>query len=262
MITIIYGNPGVGKGCLQTHLIEELYINSGFDIFSDCCSMIDEFNLKYCRKLSKPRRVPIFSDFEVEFKCDYERTYKTYFINAYYMGLENDRLPTMYVPPCSKIFLSEVQRYYDSRKHSTLPDFVSRWYEMHRHFHIDLYLDLQRLGLLDLNIRELASRIIYVKKLEVVKNAVGAVDCVEWYCQEFTSSKDADLYFDGNKNIGTSVVFRHFDDVFENYNSFSNFEKFIPDKYHDFVYSEHGEKNIFSDLLMPGGYRDGKSKKT
>ncbi len=261
MITVIYAGPGAGKGCLQTHLVEELYHNSGFDIFTDSCALIDEINSTYKRNLTKPDRVPIFTDFEVKFKVDYEKFYSTYFLNGYYFGLENDRLPTMYVPPGSKIFLSEVQRYYDARKHSSLPDFVSRAYEMHRHFKIDFTMDLQRLGLLDLNIKELASRFIYIEKLNVVKNIVGDITLVEWFCREFDFWKDADAYIDENRNVGRPIVFRHFCDVFENYNSFSNCNKFIPDKYHDFVYAEHTDKSIYSEILMPEGYRlNGKSK--
>ena len=261
MITVIYAGPGAGKGCLQTHLVEELYFNNGFDIFADSCAEIDEINKEYGLKLTKPERVPIFTDFEVEFKIDYEKSYKTYFLNGYYFGLENDRLPTMYVPPCSKIFLSEVQRYYDSRKHASLPDFVSRAYEMHRHLKIDIFLDLQRLGLLDLNIRELAQRFIYIEKLNVVKNKVGAVDYVEWFCREFNTCEDADAYIDDNRKFGKPIVFRHVGDVFENYNSFSNQSKFIPDRCHDFVYAEHSDKSFFSEILMPEGYRiNGKSK--
>ena len=262
MITVIYAGPGAGKGCLQTHLVEELYRTNGFEIFADSCAEIDKINEERGRNLTKPSRVPLFTDFEIKFKVGYEKWYSTYFLNGYYFGLENDRLPTMYVPPGSKVFLSEVQRYYDSRKHASLPDFVSRAYEMHRHFKIDIWLDLQRLGLLDLNIRELAQRFIYIEKLNVVENKVGAVDYVEWHCREFESCKDAGAYIDEKRNVGKPIVFRHVGDVFENYNSFSNHDKFIPDKYHDFVYTEHNEKTIFNEILMPEGYRTNGKPKT
>lgn len=261
MITVIYAGPGAGKGCLQTHFVEDIYNKEGFDIYTKCCDEIDEYNKLYNRNLSKPSKVPLFTDFEIKFKVDYEKWYSTYFLNGYYFGLENERLPVMYVPPYSKIFLSEVQRYYDARKHQSLPDFVSRLYEMHRHYHIDIFLDLQRLGLLDKNLRELAERIIYIEKLNIVKNSVDAIDYVEWTCKEFSSSTEADLYIDNNCNVGKTVVYKHFGDVFENYNSYSNFDKFIPDKYHNYVYCEHSDKNIYSEILMPAGYRDGESKK-
>lgn len=261
MLIGIYGPPGAGKGCLQTSLIEDLYYKEGFDVYRNCCSAIDDYNLKNNRKLSKPSRVPFYSDFEVKFKVGYKKFYSTYFENGFYFGLENDRLPSMYVPPYSKVFLTEVQRYYDSRKSSSLPDFVSRLYEMHRHFHLDIYLDLQRLGLLDLNIRELLSKVIYIENLKVVKNKLDEVHHVEWICREFESAKDADAYIDNGANVGKVVTFYHEGDIFENYNSFSNEEKFIPDKYHDYVYMEHGEKNMFSEILMPEGYRNDKHKR-
>lgn len=258
MITVIYAGPGAGKGCLQTHLIEELYKEEGFDVFTDCCAEIEAYNLDNDLKLSKPTKVPFFSDFEVKFKIGYEKYYSTYFLNGFFFGLENDRLPSMYVPPYSKVFLTEVQRYYDSRKHATFPDFVSRLYEMHRHFHLDIYLDLQRLGLLDLNIKELANRFIYIEKLNVIKNNLEQVEGVKWFCREFSSAKDADLYIDEKQNVGKAVIFHHVGDVFENYNSYSNFDKFIPDKYHDYLYMERNEKNRFTEILMPEGYRNAK----
>ena len=261
MITIIYGPPGVGKGALQTFLIEKLYNECGFNIFKRCCEEISNYNSIYKRNLTMPKKVPIFSDFEVKFKVGYNRFYSTYFINGYYFGLENTNLPTMYVPPCSQVFLSEVQRYYDSRKSFNLSDFVSRAYEMHRHFFIDLTLDLQRLGLLDLNIRELANRVIYIKKLDIIKDCLENIVSMVWHCREFTCAKDADNYIDNNVNVGKDVIFQCDKSIFENYDSFSNFEKFIPDKFHDFVYVEHTENTIFSEIIMPEGYRIVKDKK-
>ena len=261
MITIIYAGPGAGKGCLQTHFIEDLYYKEGFDVMADCCSAIDEFNEENNRNLSKPSRVPFFSDFKVHFKIDYEKEYETYFLNGFYFGLENDNLPVMFVPPYSKVFLSEVQRYYDSRQSKTFPDFVSRLYEMHRHYHLDIYLDLQRLGLLDLNIRELANRVIYIKDLKIIKNELENVESVKWFCREFDSAKDADSWLDENKNVGRDVEFVYYGDIFENYDSFSNFEKFIPDKYHDYSFLGHSDKTIYNEILMPAGYRNDKYKR-
>lgn len=258
MITIIYGPPGVGKGCLQAAMIEKLYNEIGYEVFDNCCTCIDEYNLANKRNLTKPIRVPIFSDFEVKFKVDYEKYYSTYFLNGYYFGLENNRLPTMYIPPHSKVFLNEVQRYYDSRKHSSLPDFVSRAYEMHRHYFIDITMDLQRLGLLDLNIRELANRVIYIKDLKIIKDSLGNIVRLIWNCREFDSACDADNYIDKKENVGKDISFTYNGCVFDNYNSFANFGKFIPDRYHDFVYCEHNDKSIYSEILMPEGYRIGK----
>lgn len=261
MITIIYGPPGAGKGALQTYLIEKLYNEKGYEIWQRSCEEIDNYNFLHKRNLTKPKKVPIFSDFEVSFKVDYEKFYSTYFLNGFYFGLENEKLPVMFVPPCSQVFLSEVQRYYDSRKSYSLPDFVSRNYEMHRHFFIDLTLDLQRLSLLDLNIKDLATRVIYIKKLDIIKDFLDNVIALVWHCREFECAKDADAYIDNNVNVGKDVVFRYDRSVFENYDSFSNFEKFIPDKYHDFVYCEHNEKSVYNEIIMPEGYRIDKIKK-
>ena len=166
MITVIYGLPGAGKGALMTAFVKSIYKNEGRYILKKCKETLAEYNVEFDKQLNEPDRVPIFTDYKVKFLIGYKKYYETYFLNGYYFGLENDNVPVIHVPPFSRVFLTEVQRYYDSRKSSTLKEFVSRLYEMHRHNNIDIYLDLQRLGLLDLNIRDLAKRIILIEELK------------------------------------------------------------------------------------------------
>ena len=261
MITVIFGPPGAGKGCLQTAMIEWLYNNEGEDILSDCNELLEQYNVEFNRSLVKPKKVPIFSDFEVKFKIDYEKYYSPYFINGYFFGLNNPLLIPMFFPPCSKFFLTECQRYYDSRKSASLPDFVSRAYEFHRHYYIDITLDIQRLSLLDKNIKELATRFIYVKELKTIEDELGNIVKTIWFCKEFTNSCDAEDYAENNAKVGKDIKFEYDGNIFENYDSFSNFQKFIPDKYHDFKYIEHTDKTVYNEILMPEDYRGAKIRR-
>ena len=260
MLTGVYGLPGAGKGCLLTKFAYDLYVNEGRDILRNSCSLIDELNLTRNKKLSYPEKVPIFSDFKISFPVNYKKKYETYFINGFYFGVKNSKLRTLLVPPGSRIFLSEVQRYYDSRKSSSLPSFVSNLYEMHRHWNLDIWLDLQRFSLLDLNIRDIVARFILVEDLQVIKNPLGDIIELIWKCKEFTSAKDVDLYMDKGASTFKDVVFNHKGNIFDYYDSFNNKDKFSPNEGEDFKFLNHDgyvplSDKAFYDFNMPKGYR-------
>lgn len=256
MITVIYGAPGAGKGALMTYFVKTLYQTQGRQILRHCEETINEYNLEFNKKLEPPKRVPIFTDYEVKFRCGYNKYYSTYFLNGYYFGLENEDVPVIHVPPHAKVFLTEVQRYYDSRKSSTLKPFVSRLYEMHRHNNIDIYLDLQRLSLLDLNIRDLAKRIIYIEELSHQKDGEIILSST-WECKEFANVSDADRYFEDGANTYTNVSFKYDGNIFKCYDSFSNKDKFVPKE--KFNYLEHNnlsnDNKQYYDFNMPKAYR-------
>lgn len=261
MITVIYGLPGAGKGALMTFFIKNTYKTEGRYILNKCKSTLDQYNIEFNKKLNAPDKVPIFSDYKVKFPIGYKKYYETYFLNGYYFGLENDNVPVIHVPPFSKVFLTEVQRYYDSRKSSTLKEFVSRLYEMHRHNNIDIYLDLQRLGLLDLNIRDLAKRIILIEKLEHKFDGRKIISST-WYCKEFNSASDADRYIDDCCKTYIDNQYFHNGNIFKSYDSFSNKDKFVPkEKYnyleHDKISSGNEDYYKFS---MPEYYRKDKKQ--
>lgn len=261
MITVIYGAPGAGKGALMTHFIKTLYQTEGRQIYRKCLEKLESYNYEFDKELNAPDRTPIYSDYKVKFKIGYEKWYETYFLNGYYFGLENENVPVIHVPPFSKVFLTEVQRYYDSRKSSTLKDFVSRLYEMHRHNNIDIYLDLQRLSLLDLNIRDLAKRIIYIEELSHQLDGNRIVSST-WHCKEFSSATQADRYFNEGAETFTNVDFKHNGNIFDSYDSFSNKDKFVPSgKYTYLKHDSEDETNKeYYKFSMPEYYRKDRPK--
>ena len=268
MITVVCGLPGSGKSSLMTSFIKDIYFSEGYSLLKTSCDVVDNYNRYRDKLLSKPEKAPIFSDFEVKFLVGYKKYYSTYFLNGFYFGLKNDALSMINVPPYSKIFLSEVQRYYDSRKSKSLPDFVSRLFEMHRHNFWDIYLDLQRIGLLDLNIRDLSARIIEVCKMEHEYNSVGSIVSTTWYCHEFSNWEEFDNYLNSTKKTKIKTVkYNHYGNIFESYNSYNYQSEFIPSEDDDYIYLAHkGEvgtvayiqdklKNFY-DFSMPTGYRN------
>ena len=157
MITIIFGAPGTGKTSLNTHFLQTEYKTHGRALLAQTQKRIDEINKTRVKPLALPDKPPIFANYKASFKIGYEKTFEPYYINPFYLGLVNENMPTQYLPPNSKVFISEAQRYYNSRKSSTLPDWVSRLYEMHRHYGMEIFLDVQRANLIDLNIKEICN---------------------------------------------------------------------------------------------------------
>ena len=266
MITVVCGLPGSGKSSLMAKFIKDIYFTEGRKLLNTCCNRVNEINSSRKNKLTLPDKTPIYSDFEVKFLVGYKKYYSTYFINGYYFGLKNDDVPIINVPPFSKVFLTEVQRYYDSRKSKTLPDFVSRLFEMHRHNFYDIYLDLQRIGLLDLNIRDLSARIIEVCNMEHKYDYLGSVTSTTWNCHIFDCWEDFDKYLNGVNKKAKSVEFTNFGDIFKCYDSYSYASEFIPSEKEDFIYLKHKNEvgsvayvlnklKKYYDFSMPEGYR-------
>ena len=236
MITIIFGAPGAGKSSLNTYFLKEQYEKHGFELLEKTKDLIDEANKKRLHKLSYPDKPPIFADFKVKFLVDFEEYYEPYFINGFYAGLPNDRLPVQFIPPGSKIFLSEVQRYYDSRKSQTMPNFISRAFEMHRHYSLDFWLDVQRPTLVDLNIRELCKRFIEVIEMENTLNSVGDVTRSVFRCREFGCWRDVAQYLETGTKTYKDTVFIHDGNIFDCFDSFNYFSEFLPGEDADFKY--------------------------
>ena len=99
-------------------------------------------------------------------------------INPYRLGFSNDYVGTHFNFPYECIFVTEAQKYLNSRMSMYFPDWQSRWYEQHGHNDLDIWLDTQRPMLIDVNIRELA-RFIEIKDLEISYTR-GRVTGLKW----------------------------------------------------------------------------------
>ena len=266
MITVVCGLPGSGKSSLMASYIKSIYFSEGRQLLRNTCNYIESINYTRKKKLTLPEKPPIYSDFEVKFLVGYRKYYSTYFLNGFYFGLHNDDVKVLNVPPFSKVFLSEVQRYYDSRKSKSLPDFVSRLFEMHRHNFYDIYLDLQRIGLLDLNIRDLAARILEVCEMQHEYDSMGNIISTTWYCHVFEKWEDFDVYLNGGKKKPKIEKFYHYGNIFNSYDSYNYQSEFIPNEDDDYLYLKHKSEvgtvayiedklKQYYDFSMPEGYR-------
>ena len=202
MITIICGDPGVGKTALMTNFaLQYLLYDDDFRLMED---KIIQYNL-IGYNLSTPNHL-VFSDYKISINSS-KGNIDSYFVNGFYLGMPNSQHPTMFLPPYSKIFLSEAQRYYDSRKYDSFSDFVSQFYEQHRHYGLQIFLDCQRVGLIDLNIRGISTRVILVLSMINDINKSGRIVANHWNCREFNSVFDCEKYINSqDTSLGKELI--------------------------------------------------------
>ena len=272
MITIFSGAPGAGKSSLNAYFLYSTYREEGRTLLKRCRAKIEELNKTRLHPPTLPEQTPICSDVKVKFPAGYKKWYEPYFVNGYYMGLSNERLKTQFLPPYAKIFLGESQRYYNSRKSGSFPDFVSRFYEMHRHFGLDIYLDVQRVRLIDPNIRELCRHFIEVQGMEHTRDQLGRITRTVWHCREFGNWIDFEDYLNTGADTYKETTYSYVGNIFDCYDSFSFFENYLPEDVagNDICYLKHlsraearyigADKAEFYKGGEPVGYRTAPEK--
>ena len=212
MLCIIFGPPRVGKTCFMTYMLNEV----AFD-YERNKLMREEIAGKIEGGFDK-LTIPTYS-----VACNYEAIFRKFgysprpatVINPYKLGFWNKDVPTHFLPPYTTIGITEAQKYFDSRKFKNYPEWQSRFYEAHGHNHLDIYLDCQRPGLIDLNIRELAEFIeivdmTYKKGRQIWK--IRRIDSLAQYEAYIASGKQ-------DKNTYKEETVKSSYDVFNLYDS-------------------------------------------
>lgn len=217
MITIIAGDVGSGKTALMTMLAVTHMTELAHDDLSNCRKEVKRFN-KGGYSFTVPKKHIVFADYPI--RANKRRI--SYEIDGYRLGLPNDQgHETVFIPPCSHVYLDEAQRYYNSRKSSVFPDFVSRFYETHRHYKLNITLACQRSTLIDLNIREISGQIIEVAQLKHSYDRNNRIKRTVWKCIEFYSYFDYQNYLNSGKTVGGQTVkYQYEGDIFTAYNSY------------------------------------------
>lgn len=248
MITVITGKPGSGKTSLLTAFLANERKNNGRKLLHDCTRAVLELNTQRKAPLTLPEQTPLYTDFAVKIPIGYKKYFKPYFISGFFIGLQNEFIPALLQePPYSKIFLSEVQRYLDSRK-KALPDWVSRMYEQHRHFHFEFFLELQRVMLIDKNIRDLAERFIEVQELEHEYDSCDNIIKSTWHCIEFESTQAYEQYLTCGEATYRTTEYSYTGNIFKCYNSYERSSEFVPDEGKDFNYRKHLSSDEIKNL--------------
>ena len=169
--------------------------------------------------------------------------------------------------PYECIFITEAQKYLNSRMSRLFPRWQSEFYEEHGHNNLDIYLDTQRPMLIDVNIRELAS-FIEVVKLDKKYDEYGKVCKLVWHIRRIDNSALFDKYMQSGKTDKScytedKIVADY--NVFECYSSQSCKPKFYKghfDEDYDLKYFEPTEETATAylewlkenDDELPDGY--------
>lgn len=226
-IYIIFGLPRVGKTCLMSHIANTVMYD--FKRTEAMQEVVKDLNVEGFN-LEMPPHV-VSANYDImgyKYLCS-ENTCRR--INPYKLGIKEfapEDADLHLDIPYGVYFIQEAQRYLNSRRSANFPDFQSRWYETLGHNHMVVFLDCQRPGLIDLNVRANAS-FIEVRDLDVKLNKYGDVKGLKWYIRRIENSEALDTYLQsGRQNTDVFV-----DDVIEaDYNVFE-------------IYDSHGCRGRF-----------------
>ena len=273
MITIIFAPPRTGKTCFLTFCAVQNMFNSERNL-----AMQTEIANKIQNGFKNIKTIPehcVSSNYEIKgqqfrYKPRYNRI-----INPYRLGFANEFVKTHFNLPYEAIFITEAQKYLNSRMSRNFPDWQSRWYEQHGHNNLDIWLDTQRPMLIDINIREL-SRFIEIVKLDIHKSERGRINGMTWTIRCIDNSQLFDRYMASGKKDETCYVEKKVTanfNVFECYDSQSCKPKFYQghmDEDFDYIESKPLEDNVEAyieylekndDELPVGFYKKPESKK-
>lgn len=232
MITIICGDPGAGKTALATKFGIEEMVYDGFSRWWESCHRIEKLRAGGFHQLKPlPQKHTVYADYNMKSKFPKA---DSYYVDGYKLSLANPFFETAFIPPFSTIILDEAQKYYDSRMSKYLRSCVYRFYQLHRHNHLNIIMTCQRLGNIDLNIRQIAGKIIFVEELKIKENEWGYITKMEWKVKEFSSLSSAESYID-NGNLTKNVVEKTYTfdgDIFQYYDSYTNEPAFYDGNYY------------------------------
>lgn len=194
MINIIFAPPRTGKTSYMTYCLNK----AAYDR-ERLRSMQGEIARKNANgfKLTAPDCC-VSANYDLVFRqFGYSRR-RARRINPYRLGFRNEHVKTHFNFPYEVIGVTEAQKYLNSRMSLFFPDWQSRWYEQHGHNNLDIFLDTQRPGLIDLNIRELSS-FTEILSTETSLNEFGRVSEVRWVVREIPNHSLFELYISSGK---------------------------------------------------------------
>lgn len=242
MITIVFGKPGMGKTAYLTADAVEYMRSSPAqnDLLRGCRDQVAALNASGANFVL-PMTAPVYSNYPITVGRGTLPPVSSYYIDGFRLGFANDDLRTLSVLPGARIYLSEAQRYYNSRRSKDLPDWVSRYYEEHRHFGLDIFLDVQRPGLIDANIREICGSLVEIVGLEHKTDAAGNIQSSVFSLHCFEDWKYADRYLTSGEKCYTEEKKIFTGNVFSHYQSRSYYNQFVPGANEEFSLLTHAD---------------------
>ncbi len=181
MITIIFGPNGYGKTSLMNHFGN---INA-FDTARNLAGnrFIQNINEAYGLNIAKKKHL-VYSSEECTFKKENYRKRDALKVNPKALGIQGeapDGVICQYIDRYATLLIDEGQKHFPSTQ--DLPVHVLAFFEMHRHYDLDIYLACTRAMKINKSIRELAQGIKINGKEVItgpdgVKKVIWDVDCI------------------------------------------------------------------------------------
>ncbi len=227
MIYIVFAPPKTGKTLYLVLKANEY----AFDIERNRAMKNDLIKLQKMG-FEKIKTIPdccVSSNFDMTFKKFRHNDRKPRRINPYRLGFSNKFVKTHFNFAYESIFITEAQKYLNSRMSLYFPDWQSRWYEAHEHDFLTIFLDTQRPMLIDSNIREL-SKFIEVIGFKRTYNNLGKFLKIEIETRVIDNDGLFKIYIDSgkkDKNCYTTIKETFFVDPFNMYDCRSCKPKFL-----------------------------------
>lgn len=191
MITIVFAPPRTGKTAFLTHMA----CVTAFDRRRNNLMQVELKN-KIENGFKSIKTIPLHtvsSNYDIILrKFGYTPRFSRR-INPYCLGFNNKYVPVHFNIPYESIFITEAQKYLNSRMSKYYPDWQSRWYEQDGHNNLDIWLDTQRPTLIDVNIREL-SQFIEIVKLDIDYDKFNKPCRLKWHIRCIDNSFLLDKY--------------------------------------------------------------------
>ena len=140
MIKIISGKTGKGKTLLSVYFMFLDTIVNGYDNYKKTCKKIEElnqsgFNFKY----PEQKHTTYFNGY-AEFRPFGSKRKSTYLFSPWMLGLPSQEHDTHLFLPYGNIYIDEAQTFFNSRMSMLFPAYVSRYFELHRQFDLNITL--------------------------------------------------------------------------------------------------------------------------
>ena len=153
------------------------------------------------------------------------------------------------IVPYAVALFHETDKVYDSREKS-LPEAVSAMYNKHRHFWLDIYIELHRGMNADTLVRSNVHRFIEIQYQEREVNSFNEVIKTTWHCREFEGVKNYLQYLntDGHAKTYKETVYTHVGNIFGYYNSRECSKQFVPKEGQNFSFLQQPSEIDVSKL--------------
>lgn len=212
MIEIIYAPIGFGKTALATaKAINRMYGVTARESLRNCRKVLERMKANGFDNVAMPGKHLVYANYGICYKSPNCGERRSYDLDGFKLGFKTEKFKPTYMLPYSLGVLDEAQRYFNSRKFKDFGDNRSRYFEQSRKFHLDFIIIAQRLGLIDLNVKELA-RITLVESMKLYYRKGEICKCV-WGLRIWDTFREHELGAPGRQETYTfdGNIFKYYD---------------------------------------------------